>query len=632
MHRNQGVTAPEGFRAAGIAAGIKASGKPDLALVFNEGPDLSAAGVFTRNKVRAAPVQWSEQVLTTGRLRSVILNSGGANACTGPGGFQDTHQTAEAVAAALSDWGTETGAIEVAVCSTGLIGDRLPMDKVLAGVTEIVHEMAGGLSGGDEAARAIMTTDTVPKQVALHHPDKWTVGAMAKGAGMMAPSLATMLVVITTDAVADTEALKLALKNAAAKTFDRLDIDGSCSTNDTVLLLSSGASEIRPSQSELDDAVFTVCDDLCAQLQGDAEGVTKRIAITVKGAASEDDALVAARALARDSLVKTALFGSDPNWGRVLAAVGIAPVELEADRISVSFNGSAVCIDGAGAPGARDVDLSGPDIEVIVDLAVGEHEATIRTTELKAAFAADMVFLRNCGIQPVVVHGGGPQISAMLKRLGIQGDFKGGFRVTTPEVLEIARMVLFGQVGRELVGLINAHGPYAVGITGEDAHLFTAVRRSVTVDGVLTDIGLVGDVEHVNTDAVLDLIAAGRIPVVSTIAPDADGVVHNINADTAAAALAEALGAEKLLMLTDVEGLYTDWPDRTSLVTEIDTAALEQLLPRLESGMVPKIEACLRAVQNGVPSAHVIDGRVEHCVLVELFTDEGTGTKVVTPA
>jgi acetylglutamate kinase len=251
---------------------------------------------------------------------------------------------------------------------------------------------------------------------------------------------------------------------------------------------------------------------------------------------------------------------------------------------------------------------------------------------LKAAFAADMVFLRNCGIQPVVVHGGGPQISAMLKRLGIEGDFKGGFRVTTPEVLEVARMVLFGQVGRELVGLINAHGPYAVGITGEDAQLFTAVRRSVTVDGVLTDIGLVGDVEHVNADAILDLIDAGRIPVVSTIGPDADGVVHNINADTAAAAVAEALGAEKLLMLTDVEGLYTDWPDRNSLVTEIDTAALAQLLPKLESGMVPKVEACLRAVENGVPSAHVIDGRVEHCVLVELFTDEGTGTKVVSPA
>jgi acetylglutamate kinase len=248
---------------------------------------------------------------------------------------------------------------------------------------------------------------------------------------------------------------------------------------------------------------------------------------------------------------------------------------------------------------------------------------------LKAAFADDMVFLRNAGIHPVVVHGGGPQISAMLKRLGIAGEFKGGFRVTTPEVLEVARMVLFGQVGRELVNLINAHGPYAVGITGEDAQLFTAVRRGVTLDGVATDIGLVGDVEHVNTAAVRDLIAAGRIPVISTIAPDVDGVVHNINADTAAAAVAQALGAEKLLMLTDVQGLYTHWPDPNSLVSQIDTEMLTELLPNLETGMIPKIEACLRAVEGGVPSAHVIDGRVEHCVLVELFTDEGTGTKVV---
>ena len=348
----------------------------------------------------------------------------------------------------------------------------------------------------------------------------------------------------------------------------------------------------------------------------------------------------------------------------------------------MSFNGSPVCVDGVGAPGARDVDLSGDDMMVTVDLGarsgLGEHPhhrpvPRLRRRELglqlmslhqtkasvlaealpwlkqlhdrivvvkyggnamtddvlKAAFAADMVFLRNCGIHPVVVHGGGPQISSMLKRLGIEGDFKGGFRVTTPEVLDVARMVLFGQVGRELVNLINAHGPYAVGITGEDAQLFTAVRRSVTVDGVATDIGLVGDVDHVNTGALVDLIGAGRIPVVSTIAPDVDGVVHNINADTAAAALAEALGAEKLLMLTDIEGLYTDWPNRDSLVSEIDAGALTQLVPRLESGMVPKVEACLRAVAGGVPSAHIIDGRVEHCVLVELFTNEGTGTKVV---
>ena len=249
---------------------------------------------------------------------------------------------------------------------------------------------------------------------------------------------------------------------------------------------------------------------------------------------------------------------------------------------------------------------------------------------LRREFAADMAFLRNCGIHPVVVHGGGPQISAMLTRLGIAGDFKGGFRVTKPEVLDVARMVLFGQVGRELVNMINAHGPYAVGVTGEDANLFTAVRRNVSVDGIDTDIGLVGNIAQVNPAVVLDLIAANRIPVVSTLAPDIDGVVHNINADTAAGALAEALGAEKLLMLTDVEGLYTRWPNRDSLASEIDAATLAQLLPTLETGMIPKVEACLHAVNSGVPSAHVIDGRVEHCVLVELFTDQGSGTKVVS--
>ncbi|MGC4935742.1 acetylglutamate kinase [Gordonia sp. DT30] len=249
--------------------------------------------------------------------------------------------------------------------------------------------------------------------------------------------------------------------------------------------------------------------------------------------------------------------------------------------------------------------------------------------DLKRAFAVDMVFLRACGMHPIVVHGGGPQISAMLARLGLSGEFRGGFRVTTPEVMDVVRMVLFGQVGRELVGLINTHGPYAVGLTGEDAHLFTAVRRSVLVDGVATDVGLVGDISSVNASAVLDLVAAGRIPVISTIAPDRDGVVHNINADTAAGALAEALGAARLVMLTDVEGLYTDWPDRASMVSEIDTERLAELLPRLDSGMVPKMEACLRAVTGGVRRAHVIDGRVSHAVLAELLTSSSAGTTVV---
>ncbi|MEV6219317.1 bifunctional glutamate N-acetyltransferase/amino-acid acetyltransferase ArgJ [Nocardia sp. NPDC051833] len=385
----QGVTAPLGFRAAGIAAGIKASGKPDLALVLNEGPEYAAAGVFTSNQVKAAPVLWSQQVLKSGRVRAVILNSGGANACTGPGGFQDTHRTAEELAAALSNWGTETGAGEIAVCSTGLIGDRLPMDKLIPAVTEIVHEMGGGMSGGSDAAHAIMTTDTVPKESAFHHEDKWNVGGMAKGAGMLAPSLATMLVVLTTDAVATPEQLDRALRQATKYTFDRLDVDGSCSTNDTVLLLANGASGVAPSQEDLDAAVFTVCDDLAAQLMADAEGVTKRVQITVTGAASEDEALTVARAVARDSLVKTALFGSDPNWGRVLAAVGIAPVTLDPDRIAVSFNGNPVCVDSVGAPGAREVDLSGEDIAVLIELNVGAGTAMVRTTDLSHAYVEE---------------------------------------------------------------------------------------------------------------------------------------------------------------------------------------------------------------------------------------------------
>lgn len=387
--RTQGVTASAGFRGAGIAAGIKVSGRTDLALVFNEGPDLTAAGVFTRNKVKAAPVLWSQQVLRTGKLRAVILNSGGANACTGAPGFQDAHRTAEEVAAALSNWGTETGAVEVAVCSTGLIGDRLPMDKLIPGVTEVVHELAGGISGGTDAAHAIMTTDTVPKQAAIHHVDKWNVGGMAKGAGMLAPSLATMLCVVTTDAVATADQLDTALRNATRLSFDRLDVDGATSTNDTVLLLSSGASGVTPSQDDLDAAVLAVCDDLADQLMADAEGVTKRILVKVSGAVSEDDALIGARTVARDSLVKTALFGSDPNWGRVLAAIGIAPIELDSDRLCVSFNGHPVCIDGVGAPDAREVDLSGEDIELTIDLGVGDASVVIRTTDLSHAYVEE---------------------------------------------------------------------------------------------------------------------------------------------------------------------------------------------------------------------------------------------------
>ncbi|WP_236796854.1 acetylglutamate kinase [Amycolatopsis sp. GM8] len=249
--------------------------------------------------------------------------------------------------------------------------------------------------------------------------------------------------------------------------------------------------------------------------------------------------------------------------------------------------------------------------------------------ELKRAFAQDMVFLRLAGLHPVVVHGGGPQITSMLSRLGIEGEFKGGLRVTTPETMDVVRMVLVGQVSRELVGLINAHGPYAVGISGEDAQLFIAERKHATVNGEAVDIGLVGEVASVNPDAVLDIVNAGRIPVVSTVAPDVDGIVHNVNADTAAGALAAALGAEKLVVLTDVEGLYANWPDRSSLIDRIQVDRLEQLLPTLASGMIPKMEACARAVRGGVHGAHVIDGRIAHSVLLEVFTSRGIGTMVL---
>jgi acetylglutamate kinase len=300
-----------------------------------------------------------------------------------------------------------------------------------------------------------------------------------------------------------------------------------------------------------------------------------------------------------------------------------------------TVTGASDCADGAilRPPPTRRTTVdprSGPAAELRGSAVVVKFGGNAMVDEsLQRTFAQDVVELWRAGLRPVVVHGGGPQISAMLDRLGIAGEFKGGLRVTTPETMDVVRMVLVGQVGRELVGLINAHGPLAVGMSGEDAGLFTAARRSVTVKGVTHDIGLVGDVVEVNPDAVLDLIGAGRIPVISTVAPDVDGVVHNVNADTAAAALAVALGAAKLVVLTDVEGLYADWPDRSTLLSRITAEALAEMLPRLESGMVPKMEGALRAVRGGVAAAHVIDGRTPHAILLEIVTTQGIGTMVV---
>jgi glutamate N-acetyltransferase/amino-acid N-acetyltransferase len=374
------VTVPAGFRAAGVAAGLKTGGGLDVAVVVNDGPRFDAAGVFTANRVKAAPVLWSEQVLRHGAVRAVVLNSGGANACTGPAGFGDTHATAEHAAALLG-----VGAAEVAVCSTGLIGERLPMDALLPGVSAALAAAGGADRDGRAAAEAIMTTDTRPKTAATT-VGGFTVAGMAKGAGMLAPALATMLVVLTTDAVADPAALDKALRGACRVSFDRLDSDGCLSTNDTVLLLASGASGVEPGPGILADAVTAVCQDLAGQLLADAEGSTKDIAIAVVGAASEDDAVEVGRAVARSNLVKTAFFGNDPNWGRILAAIGTTSAAFEPDAVDVAINGVWICRGGAAGADRSTVDLSGRAVAVTVDLHAGSDAATIRTNDLSIGY------------------------------------------------------------------------------------------------------------------------------------------------------------------------------------------------------------------------------------------------------
>jgi len=368
------VTTPAGFRAAGVTAGLKPSGRPDLALVVNDGPDHHGAAVFTGNRVEAAPVTWSRQVLVDGRVDAVVLNSGGANACTGAAGFADTHRSAEHLAAAL---GVSPG--DVVVASTGLIGELLPMDKITSGIDLAVAALSG--TGGQGAATAIMTTDTVDKQAQATGPG-WSVGGMAKGAGMLAPALATMLVVITTDAVADGDALSAALRGATDITFDRIDSDGCMSTNDMVLLMSSGASGVTPSAAELSAAVTSVCADLARQLIADAEGAQHDIEIETRSAASVPDALEVSRAIARNNLFKCAVFGGDPNWGRVLAAVGTTSAAFDPATLDVSINGIQVCRAGGVGQDRALIDMGAREVHVIVELHAGTQTATIWTNDL----------------------------------------------------------------------------------------------------------------------------------------------------------------------------------------------------------------------------------------------------------
>jgi glutamate N-acetyltransferase / amino-acid N-acetyltransferase len=368
------VTEALGFEAAGVAAGLKKNRGPDVALVVNRGPLTSAAAVFTSNRSKANPILWSEQVIRDGVVSAIVLNSGGANCFTGAQGFQTVHAMAESVSAIL-----DTSAGDVLVCSTGLIGEQLDRDKVLAGIASAAEALSR--DGGDSASRAIMTTDTVAK-TASRTRDGWTIGGMAKGAGMLAPALATMLVVVTTDAVLSSLELDTALRAATAVTFDRLDSDGCTSTNDQVTLLASGASGVRPELADFSRALAEVCDELAHKLMADAEGASHNITITVRGAASESDAVTVGRAIARSNLFKTAVFGNDPNWGRVLAAIGTTDAEFDPYQVDVSMNGVRVCHAGEPDEPRDRVDLTPRELDVDLDLAAGNASATILTNDL----------------------------------------------------------------------------------------------------------------------------------------------------------------------------------------------------------------------------------------------------------
>ena len=375
------VSFPDGFRAAGVASGLKASGNKDVALVVNDGPKHAAAAVFTSNRCKANPILWSQEVIKSGLARAIILNSGGANCYTGPQGFQTTHATAEKVGELLG-----TGAAEILVCSTGLIGEQLDRDKLLSGAQEAFSTLDA--DGGASAAEAIMTTDTVPK-LATRQGSGYRLGGMAKGAGMLAPALATMLVVITTDADLEPQELDTALREATRLSFDRLDSDGAMSTNDQVTLMASGASGVKPEPAEFQELLTELCQELALKLLDDAEGASHNIHIKVRGAASEADALEVGRAIARNNLFKTAIFGNDPNWGRILAAIGTTSAAFDPYDIDVSMNSVLISSKGMPAADRSEVDLSGREVVIEIDLHSGEQTATVVTNDLTHAYVEE---------------------------------------------------------------------------------------------------------------------------------------------------------------------------------------------------------------------------------------------------
>jgi acetylglutamate kinase len=694
------VRTPRGFQYAGINCGIK-TGRKDLALVFSDAP-CSAAGCFTVNAARAAPVGDAAKRLPGAAVRAIVANSGNANALVGPDGERDVREVCGAVAAALG-----VPPESVLAASTGVIGVRLPVPKLVAAAPQLAAARGGAI---ELAAEAILTTDTRVKlasRVVSAGGVEGSVAAFAKGSGMIAPELATMLAFITTDLAVTPRALQSALSRAMRTSFDMVTVDGDMSTNDAVFALANGLAGNAPidegtaEHAALGEALEGVCVELARQIAEDGEGATKLVEVRVGGAPDFPIARELARTVAGSNLVKAAIFGADPNWGRVLAAIGARVGSrrwsIDPTRATVHVQGTCVYTDGAPT-GIDAVALRGkmrePRVEIDVRLAEGSasavawgcdlsfdyvkinaeytslthappETATLRDDRLtnaspafkrallvealsyirrftntravvkyggaamvqdslKSSFANDINLLRSAGLLPVVVHGGGPEITHTMEKLGHgKSEFVDGMRVTGREDVKVVEMVLTGRINTELVSLLNQSSAHAVGVSGKDAGLLRA-RKLVAEGG--RDLGMVGEVTHVNQELLEMLLEKKYVPVVSPVGLGEDGEGYNINADAAAAEIAVALHAEKLIYLTDVAGILANG----ELVSEISAAELTRKIAdgTIKGGMVAKAKSVLRAIEGGVASVHILDGRMPHSVIAELFTDRGVGTLV----
>jgi acetylglutamate kinase len=701
------VRTPRGFQFAGIHCGIK-SDRKDLALVYSEVP-CAAAGCFTVNAARAAPVDDAARRLPAAGVRAIVANSGNANALVGPHGERDVREVCSAVAAALG-----VPPDSVLAASTGVIGVRLPVAKLVAAAP---HLAAARGSAVELAAEAVMTTDTrikLASRAAAIGGAQASIAAFAKGSGMIAPELATMLAFITTDLAVEPRALQSALSRAMRTSFDMINVDDDMSTNDAVFALASGLAgnpviqEGSPEHTALAEALEGVCIELARQIAEDGEGATKLVEVRVSGAPDVAIARDLARGVAASNLVKSAIFGADPNWGRVLAAVGarVGSRRWAVDPTRATVHVQQTCVYTDGAPTSADAvalraRMREPRVEIDVRLAEGSasavawgcdlsfdyvkinadytslthpHESPARSDandtltgddrltnyspgvkrallvealsyisrftntravvkyggaamvkdSLKAAFANDINLLRSAGLLPVVVHGGGPEITHTMEKLGHgKSEFVDGLRVTGREDVKVVEMVLTGRINTELVSLLNQSSAHAVGVSGKDAGLLRA-RKLVGEGG--RDLGMVGEVTHVNRELLEMLLEKKYVPVVSPVGLGEDGEGYNINADAAAAEIAVALRAEKLIYLTDVPGIL----ENGELISEIGAGELARKIAdgTIKGGMVAKAKSVLRAIEGGVVRVHILDGRTPHSVIAELFTDRGVGTLV----